>query len=385
MIEELDGGAKSKESVLGLLRARKYLQRKFGSVHVSFGEPISLAGALGNKREQFEALQRGQIDSPEIRDDVDRRKREFVNELGHSLVERIGWATVANATSVAAVVLMGQTSSGLLRERLVAGMQNVATLLKLQGVRLTTAFEKDLGELREAIGFLERSDLIHSRLDHRGEIVYFDENRRRALDLYRNSIAHFLVIPSILARGVLKGLSPQSVHDELQTWIDLLYREYYSPQELYLSRGEALLDHFESEGWATRAGGCWNSTDAGREPLAMLAEQTRGVLECYDTIVRVLLPWMDSAQDGLLRSGVIKEAQSAFEGATLLGEARRSEALSDSTFDNALAWLVARQILTSEVIQTGKRNVRDTRYARGEKWADLDSIQQLLAAALLDG
>jgi len=384
MIEELDGGKKSKESVLGLLRARKYLQRKFGSVHVSFGEPISLAGALGNQRERFQALQRGQIDSPEVREALENRKREFVENLGHSLVERIGWATVANATSVAAVVLMGGTHSGMLRERLVAGMQDVAALLKLQGVRLTPAFARDLGEMREAIGFLERSDLIRSRLDHRGEILYFEENRRRALDMYRNSIAHFLVIPSILARGTLAGLDRSQVRGELEVWIDVFYREYYASRELYFSRGEALLEHFESEGWIESQDDRWVATMAGREPLSMLAEQTRGVVECYDTIVSVLLPWMDSAGDGLLRSGVLKEAQLAFEGATILGEVRRVEALADSSFDNALAWLVSRQVLKSEVVQTGKRNARDTRYARGEKWAELEAIQSLLAGALRD-
>lgn len=385
MIEELDGAEKSKESVLGLLRARKYLQRKFGSVHVSFGEPISLAGALGRQRAEFEALQRGQIDSPEIRDDLERRKREFINDLGHSLVERIGWATVANATSVAAAVLMGETHSGMLREKLVSGMQNVAVLLKLQGVRLTPAFERDLRELREAIGFLERSDLIRTRLDHPGEIVFFDENRRRALDLYRNSISHFLVIPSILARAALKGLDRREVHGELEIWIDLFYREYYASRELYLSRGEALLDHFQHVGWITRDTEQWIATNVGIEPLSMLAEQTRGVVECYDTLVRVLGPWMDSAGDGLLRSGVIREAQRAFEAARLLGHVRRSEALAESSFDNALAWLVSRQILRSEVVQTGKRNARDTRYARGEKWREIESVQSLLAGALLDG
>jgi glycerol-3-phosphate O-acyltransferase len=384
MIEELGGGKKSKESMLGLLRARKYLQRKFGSVHISFGEPISLAGALGNQRDQFEALQRGQIDSPEIREDLEDRKRDFISDLGHSLVERIGWATVANATSVAAVVLMGGSNSGLLRERLVAGMQDVAALLKLQGVRLTPAFERNLGDLREAIGFLERSDLIHSRLDHRGEIIYFDENRRRALDLYRNSIAHFLVIPSILARAALAGLEQSHVHEELEFWVDVFYREYYASRELYFSRGEALLEHFESEGWISSEDGRYVTTPAGQAPLSMLAEQTRGVIECYDTIVRVLLSWMDSKSDGLLRSGIIKESQLAFESAAILGEVRRGEALADSTFDNVLAWLVSRQILTSEVVQTGRRNARDTRYARGGKWADLEAIQSLLAGALRD-
>lgn len=386
MIEELDGGEKSKESMLGLLRARKYLQRKFGSVHVSFGEPISLAGALGDQRASFEALQRGQIDSPEIATDLEKRKREFIKDLGHSLVERIGWAMVANATSVAAVVLMGGTQSGLLRERLVKGMQDVAGILKLQGVRITPALERDLSELRESIGFLERADLIGSRLDHRGEILHFEDNRRRALDMYRNSIAHFLVIPSILARATLRGIEKSQVHDELKTWIDIFYREYYVSRELYFARGEALLDHFESEAWimSEPEGDCWIATEAGIEPLSMLAEQTRGVVEGYSTIVRVLIPWMDSAEEGLLRSGLIKEAHLAFESANLLGEVRRPEALADSTFDNALAWLVSRHILKSESVQTGKRSTRETRFARGEKWTELESIEAILAAALRD-
>ena len=384
MVEELAGGEKTRESVLGLFRARKYLQRRFGSVHVSFGEPISLAGALGDQRERFEALRRGQIDSPEIREELEARKRDFVSSLGLSLVERIGWAVVANATSVAAAVLLGGTRAGLVREDLVAGMRQIASLLKLQGVRLTPAFERDLGEMRESIAFLERSDLIRSRLDHRGEILHFEQSRRQALDIYRNSIAHFLVIPSILARAVLGGLEAGRLREELETWIEIFYREYYASRELYFSRGEAILDYFENEGWAACEGGCWVATAQGESPLRILSEQTRGVVECYDTLARVLLPWMESAQDGLLRSGLLKEAHLAFESAQILGEARRSEAISDTSFDNALAWLVARQVLESEVVKTGKRKTRDTRFARGEKWTELASIRALLAGALVD-
>jgi hypothetical protein len=82
---------------------------------------------------------------------------------------------------------------------------------------------------------------------------------------------------------------------------------------------------------------------------------------------------------------LVKEAQAAFESGQLLGHARRAEALSDTTLDNALSWLVARSILDREVIHTGKRNARDTRYARGEKWADMEEIHRLLASALRDG
>ena len=55
MIEELTGGAKKDESMLGLVRARKVLRRRWGSAHVSFGEPISLAEAIGERRARFAA------------------------------------------------------------------------------------------------------------------------------------------------------------------------------------------------------------------------------------------------------------------------------------------------------------------------------------------
>ena len=86
----------------------------------------------------------------------------------------------------------------------------------------------------------------------------------------------------------------------------------------------------------------------------------------------------------MLRSGLLKEAELGFEGASLLGLVRRSEALSPTSQDNLLAWLVDREILESESVRTGKRNARDTRYARGEKWMDLERTAAILAAALRD-
>jgi glycerol-3-phosphate O-acyltransferase len=380
MIDELTGGEKTEESVLGLLRARKYLQRRFGSVHVSFGEPISLAAALGAQRAEFEDLVRGEIGDRNRREEIEDRKRGFVRDLGHSLVERIGWAVVANATSVAAVVLLGSPHSGLLRSRFVEHVQAIAGLLQLQGVRLTNAFTHDLGELKEAIAFLERSDLIQIREDHRGEIVHFEESRRRALDIYRNSIAHYLVIPSIVARAALAGCEKDRIHEELATWLEVLYREYYVAKDLYLSRGEAVLDYFVREGWVESAAERWIATAAGGPVLGILAEQTRGVIECYDTVARVLL----RREGEGTRSELREAAHLAFENARILGEARRAEAASDSTLDSALGWLVAHGVLESERVATGKRGATEPRYAPGERFDELAGLQSLLARALRD-
>lgn len=385
MVDEIGGAKKADESVIGLLRARKYLQRRFGSVHVGFGEPISLADALGRDRQPFEALVRGQIDEPEVRGELEARKRTFVAGLANALVERIGLATVANATSVAALVLLGGQRTGMLRDELVAGVNEAVELLRLKGVRLTQAFEHDLPDFRESIAFLEKSELLHTRLDHRGDIVFFEEEQRIALDLYRNSIAHFFVIPSILSRAALQGIDASRIPETLELWVDLLYREFFPSRELLLSRGEAVLEHFESEGMVERRDGVVRATARGRRPLSTFAEQTRGVVEAYETVVRVLLAWMESAPQGVLRSGLLRESRLAWENARLLGRVRRLEIQSDVTFDNALVWLVGRRVLAAESFPTGRRGGSETRYARGEKWHELGSIGAVLAAALRDG
>ena len=56
-IDEQRGGEKQKESVLRLVRARKFLQRRFGTAHVNFGEPLSLADALGEMPSTSQILQ----------------------------------------------------------------------------------------------------------------------------------------------------------------------------------------------------------------------------------------------------------------------------------------------------------------------------------------
>ena len=380
MVEELSGGQKTKESVWGLLRARKYLRRRFGTVHVSFGEPISLARSLGEQRGELRRLMGEAALEEEDRRRLIERKRVFIEQLGHSLVERIGLAMVVNATSVAAVVMLGGRSVGLRRAQLVTEMQRVAELLVLQGVRLTPAFERDLGELKESLGFLSRSDLLESRRDALGEIVYFEEPRRRALDIYRNSIGHFLVLPSILARAALSGCEEDDVHSQLETWMDVFYQEYHASRDLYLARGEALLDHMQRAGWIEREGSRWVARTSGERTLGILAEQMRGAIEGYAVVVGLM---RDRGGVGK-HAEILVEAHEAFENACLLGHARRPEASTDSTFENALAWLTARGVLEAERIPAGKRGGREIRYSRGERSGDLAAIHSLLADALAD-
>jgi len=398
MVGELEGEKKQEESMLGLLRARKVLQRRFGSVHVNFGEPMSLAAALGSQREAFAKALHADIahvstggDGPAAGIDagVVEAKRVFIDDFSHRLVERINWAFVVNATSVASAVLLGCGHRGMRRATLVERMQQLVALLTALGVERTAALDADKEDFADSIEFLLRADLIDEERDDDEQILYFERSRRRALDLYRNSLVHYLAVPSILARGVLRGASRDQLRGDLDFWCDLLYGEYFVPaRERTGERVDVLLGFFEREGWLEREGDVYLSTAAGEGILHCLERQTRGVLECY----RASFQAIGAATEPLDRKEIQAAAASAFERAVLLGEASCAEAANPSTIDNAVSLLCKRDILASFTPpprETRKRLGRraaaraPTRvFGPGARQADLSELTERLSLVL---
>jgi glycerol-3-phosphate O-acyltransferase len=376
MVEELEGGRKRDESVLGLVRARKFLQRRFGSVFVNFGEPISLAEALGPRRAAF---------AKDESSEREAEKRAFVERLGHRIVERINWAVVPNATSIAACALLGERTRGLRRRDLATRMQEIVDLLRLQDVRFTPALLHDVGEFHESIASLLRSDLIRSTPDPRGEILYFEERDRRVLDFYRNAIVHFVVAPSFLARRLLGGGgggSGQDPRQDLAWWLDLFYHEYFTPRgEVLAAHFDAFVDHFERFGWVERGEGELRATEKGAPILRFLAEQTQGVVEAYWAMFAAVL----ATQGPLTGKGLQRAAREQFERAQLLGEVGRPEASNAVTFGNAIDLLVRRGVLAPGTPGPGRERARDTLYERGGSFDELPALRDRLATALGEG
>ncbi len=366
MIEELEGAEKSDESVLGLVRARKILQRRFGSAFVNFGEAVSLADALGPQRELFEQ---------EETEEIAARKRAFTEGLANDLVERINWAIVANATSVAACALLGETRRGLFRHELVQRMSEVVDLLRVQDVRFTPALLADEPDFTDSIAFLLRHGLIKSEEDARGEILYYEDGVRRALDVYRNVLFHFLMAPSLIAREVLRGTTRADLSRELDFWLDLLYREFFAPQALIKAAlVGAFLDYFARIGVLEESAGRLAATEKGRRYFAFLSEQTLGLLEAYHAAFSAIA----SSSEPMTAKQLEKDAEQHFRRAHLVGEIHRTEGWNPVTFRNALELLVHRGLVEKQKPE-GRG---EARYAPGERFDELPALIGRLAGAL---
>ncbi len=370
MVDELEGAKKRDESMLGLVRARKFLQRRFGSVFVNFGEPISLGDAMGRERARLAG------DEPEAA----AARRAFIEGLGNRIAERINWAVVANATSVAACALLGERRRGLTREELVRRMQQLLDLLRLQDVRLTPALEADQGSFDDSIASLLRMDLIRSVADPRGEILYYEASKARVLEIYRNAVAHFLAAPSFLARRLLSQATEAELRDDLSGWLDLFYHELFTPRaDVMAVQLDAFLDHFERLGFLGRSDGQLQATEKGRAYFGFLAEQTRGLFEVYSATFAAAL----SADTPIAARALAAAAGRQFEHAELLGEVQRREAANPVTFGNAIELLERRDILVRRPTASGRS--RDVVYERGPAFGDLAALCGRLAAALVAG
>ena len=67
------------------------------------------------------------------------------------------------------------------REDFTRRMEQILDLLRLQDVPLTPELARDAGDFRESVASLQRMDLLRVAQDPRGEILYFEAARRRAL------------------------------------------------------------------------------------------------------------------------------------------------------------------------------------------------------------
>src|SRR6185503_304867 len=81
-----------------------------------------------------------------------------------------------------------------------------------------------------SLGFLTSSGLIDTMLRGSEEILVVRENKRLALDFYKNNLIHAFVVPSLTTYGINVGKRSFELVDEVWNWLDLFRYEFALPQ-----------------------------------------------------------------------------------------------------------------------------------------------------------
>jgi glycerol-3-phosphate O-acyltransferase len=365
---ELSGGEKEKESFSGLLRARRFLQQRYGTVYLSFAKPISLQEVLGDDRQR---LAEG-LDDP----DIEEEKRRLVQKLGFKILRDVNDCSVAGATSISASVLLGGPYRGTHYEEYAEQANALASYVKAAGIVTTASLERNLGDFRESVEFLTKSGLIEILRRGPDEILVVKENKRLALDFYKNNLIHAYLLGSLVAGGMSAGKRGTELVDEVWEWLDFFRWEFpLPPREEIGSLVDAEIRRFEQLGvWKA---GSFDADHALVRALIAIMDVFREAYFVAARSVRDVIP-----EEGMPEKAFTAEYRKGYEASILVGDAAKSEGATTMMLQNALSKYGE---LGYVRLEKAGRGGRETKVFPGPDRADIETTIERLSATIGNG
>jgi glycerol-3-phosphate O-acyltransferase len=331
-LKELEGGKKEAESVGQLVKARKFLQKRYGRAYIQFSEPLSLKDYLA----QLPLTEPGEVQA-----------RHHGQELSYRIIQAINQISVVTPFSLVCAALLTYPRKGVYRRELLQIIQVLYDYLKVQKVPeadsledLSQAVEETLVlcESRKLITPIEKEEGLTDELGLGGYSI--DETKRPLLEYYKNNILHFflpaaMVSLSILARQGFEFNRGQILED-YGFLLDFFRNEFIFSDTDPEVQVKQTLDYFNSRGVLVNLDpqeASYTLSASGLKDLAYFANLLFNYLESYWIVLRSIKYLQKKPRS---EKEFLKRIQSIGQKLHKLGEVERSEALSEATFQNAI-------------------------------------------------
>ncbi|XP_071762948.1 dihydroxyacetone phosphate acyltransferase isoform X1 [Centroberyx gerrardi] len=362
---ELLGVPKPKESTSGLFKARKVFSEDYGSIHVYFGQPVSVRSLAQGRvnRRQFNLMPR------HIPKRASEETQDFVNDSAYRLV-RAQEENMVLKPWVLVVSLLLQNH----HQSQTAGQEQGMALEELtkQAVWLR-GLSREYGAFLHWPDHVPPSEVVSSSLSlHQGLVRISDGRVRLALGeqaggpvgpgesrgaatpeeellsqavivlscaSYRNQVLHVFLRPALLASAIHTASSAKK--EEVYNSFSFL-RNMFS-NEFILCPGATVQDFEEACYLLVKTGVLQVSqqevlvTDRGHKTLAFLTAILDPFLQGYQVVCRYLC---EEATEALTEKDFIPAVQKFIVKLILAGSLRYCEVLSSDLQKNALAALL---------------------------------------------
>ncbi len=189
-IGELHGKTKKKENLWSLVMSVRKLQKTFGKVHVSFGEPIMLENVLDKANLAWR-------DAPQEEGSKQPWLGKTLEQLGTQINTNINSAAVVNPINLLALALLSTPKQAMDEEALQHQLSLYRRLVQQaqyhDSIQLTP-LSPDL-----IIAYGEQLKILQRRKHPLGDLLYLKEDDALLLTYFRNNVLHLFTIPSLIA------------------------------------------------------------------------------------------------------------------------------------------------------------------------------------------
>lgn len=334
---ELRGQRKKQETLGSFLRSLKALRERFGSVQVSFAEPIALSDLLDQQRPGWREVELEEPFRPQW-------LTQAAQVLGNRILTAINDAAAVNAVNLVSLVTLCMPKQAIVEIELKTQVEMYLALLhKVPYGPRASVDDSDadtmIGEC-EALGWLTR------RQHALGDVLSMDERTAVLASYYRNNVVHVFAMPALLA-AVFSNRSDLSLAQIADLVIQL---HPCLRNELYLSLGE---DEIDAEiarlseamlelGLLERTPGRLSRPASATAQLALCAQIVLPYFERYYLGVTVLL---GQGAGALSRRDLIRRCSDAAEQLSLIYALNSPDLFQANLFDNFVSYLEDAQLL----------------------------------------
>ncbi|HQV40556.1 MAG: glycerol-3-phosphate 1-O-acyltransferase PlsB [Moraxellaceae bacterium] len=189
-VGELSGKPKKKESILGLVSTVRKIQKTFGKVHVSFGEPISLAQLLDEEYPLWRDTELAEDDRPEW-------MMRTINRLAQGINTNINSTAVVNPINLLSLVLLAMPKHAMDENALIRQIDRYRVLLQQVAYSHHIVITDLSG--RDVIAYGEKLKLLQRIRHPLGDMICLGEEEAMLLTYFRNNVLHLFTLPSLIA------------------------------------------------------------------------------------------------------------------------------------------------------------------------------------------
>lgn len=202
-IKELGGEKKQAESLFGLIKSMQKIEKVFGTVHVSLGQPVFLDDLL--QKNQAPQKLKPHEDMPES-------VKHTVNDVALNILENINKAVVINPVSLISLVLLNAPTHALSEREVLMRLQQFRDLLQHhrydERMQIT---EMSNSQIIQYVMNLKQIEWV----EHDNERwVKVCDNQIGLLKYFSNNILHTFILPAFIAHTLKQHVTQQDEDHE---------------------------------------------------------------------------------------------------------------------------------------------------------------------------
>jgi len=223
-VAEQRGGRKKKESFGWFLGVVRSIRRRYGNIHINFGEPLSLRQALaeiGGSAEHDDAAGSNGAHAP----DPDERALPL-QKVAFEVAVRINHATPITPTSLLTLSLLGVGDKAVTLDEIERSIANLLDYVKRRRLPATDAPDYELATragIQRALDSLAESGVVSVFREGLEPVYAIGADQHLTAAYYRNTIIHFFVNGAILELALLAA-GEEGVADPAHELFEEAYR-----------------------------------------------------------------------------------------------------------------------------------------------------------------